>query len=298
MILEYLQPNPDPWDAIAVVVRAGYNFAGLSAAGLALYLAAFADRLAPDARAATIRMAAGFAIAGLALSVLSLFVRAGQLAGGGDPFDAVIWQAIARGRVGDAFGLRALGLALVLSWLAPARVAAVLAPIGALLIAASYAGMGHSTLYRPRQELSVLVALHLLAVAYWIGGLLPMIDAARRNDAGLIRAWARGAAVAVGVMIATGGGLIFYLVGRLDLLIAAWHGWALIAKLAFVAAALGLAIRHKLAATPALARGEPGAGAALARSIGRELAVVILVCYAAAELVSVHPLDYGHRIAS
>ena len=52
MILEYLQPNPDPWDAIAVVVRAGYNFAGLSAAGLALYLAAFADRLAPDARAA------------------------------------------------------------------------------------------------------------------------------------------------------------------------------------------------------------------------------------------------------
>jgi copper resistance protein D len=298
MILELLQPDPNAWDAVAVIVRAGYNFAGLSAAGLALFLAGFAHRLdeVPHARAA--RLLALLAVGGLVLSGLALLVRASQLSGGGDPFDDIIWTAMLRGRVGDAFGLRALGLVLVLIWAFAPRLGAVLAPIGAVLIAASYAGMGHSTLYRPRQELAVLVTVHLLAVAFWIGSLPALIDAAWRNDAGLIRAWSQAAMAAIAFMLATGAALIYLLVGRVDLLIAAWYGWALIAKLLLVCLVLGFAIRHKLAATPALERGQAGAGERLARSITLELALLALVCYAAAELVSVHPLDYGHRIPS
>jgi copper resistance protein D len=295
MILELLNPDPDPWDALAVVVRAGYNFAGLSAAGLALFLSSVGSALDETARDEMRRLLARLAIFGIALSVLALFVRAAQLSGGEDIFDETIWTAMARGRVGDAFGVRVVGFMLVLAGL---RWGAVFAPMGALLIAASYAGMGHSTLYRPRQELSVLVTLHLLAVSFWIGSLPALIAAARREDVALIRAWSRAAMLAVAVMLVTGAALIFYLVGRVDLLIAAWYGWALVAKLLLVAGLMGLAIWHKLAATPALERGQEGAGAALARSIGRELALAALVCYAAAELVAVHPLDYGHRIAS
>ena len=295
MILELLNPDPDAWDALAVVVRAGYNFAGLTAAGLALFLAGLGARLAEDARAEMRGLLARLAIFGIALSVLALFVRAAQLSGGEDFFDATIWTAMARGRVGDAFGVRVAGFLLLL---AGARGSVVFAPMGALLVAASYAGMGHSTLFRPRQELSALVTVHLLAVAFWIGSLPALIAAARREDADTIRAWSRAAMLAVAVMLATGAALIFYLVGRFDLLIAAWYGWALIAKLALVAGLLAFAIRHKLSATPALERGQAGAGDALARSIALELALAALVCYAAAELVSVHPLDYGHRIAS
>lgn len=298
MILEYLQPDPNPWEALAVVVRAGYNFAGLCAAGLALFLAGFSAYLDDSARARAGALLARMAIFGLVLSALALLVRAAQLSGGEDPFDDVIWTAMMTGRVGDAFFLRVAGLGLVLAWAAGPRAGAALAPIGAFLIAASYAGMGHSTLYRPRQELAALVTLHLLAVAFWVGSLPALIDAARRSDAALIRAWSRGAMLAVGVMLATGAGLTFYLVGSYELLIAAWHGWALIAKLILVACALLLALRHKLASTPALERGEDGAGPRLARSITLELALIVLVCYAAAELVSVHPLDYGHRIPS
>ena len=295
MILELLTPDPNAWDALAVVVRAGYNFAGLTAAGLALFLAGLGARLAEDARAEMRGLLARLAIFGIALSVLALFVRAAQLSGGEDFFDATIWTAMARGRVGDAFGVRVAGFLLLL---AGARGSVVFAPMGALLVAASYAGMGHSTLFRPRQELSALVTVHLLAVAFWIGSLPALIAAARREDAATIRAWSRAAMLAVAVMLATGAALIFYLVGRFDLLIAAWYGWALIAKLALVAGLLAFAIRHKLSATPALERGQAGAGDALARSIALELALAALVCYAAAELVSVHPLDYGHRIAS
>jgi copper resistance protein D len=295
MILELLQPDPNPWDALAVVMRAGYNFAGLCAAGLALFLASVGQALDDEARAEMRALLARLALAGLVLSVLALFVRAAQLSGGEDIFDATIWTAMARGRVGDAFALRAAGFALVL---AGARGHMVAAPMGALLIAASYAGMGHSTLYRPRQELAALVAVHLLAVSFWIGSLPALIAAARRDDAALIRAWSRAAIAAVALVFATGAALIYLLVGRVDLLVAAWYGWALVAKLVLVAGLMGFAIWHKLAAAPALESGTPGAGTALARSIARELALAALVCYAAAELVSVHPLDYGHRIAS
>lgn len=295
MILELLQPDPNPWDALAVVVRAGYNFAALSAAGLALFLSSVGLALDETARAEMRRLLARLALFGIALSVLALFVRAAQLSGGEDIFDETIWAAMLRGRVGDAFAVRLVGFVLLL---ASVRGGVVAAPIGAFLIAASYAGMGHSTLYNPRQELAALVTVHLLAVSFWVGSLPALIAAARRDDAALIRAWSRTAMFAVAVMFATGAALIFYLVGRVDLLLASWYGWALIAKLILVAGLMGFAIRHKLSATPALERGDPGAGQALARSIALELALAALVCYAAAELVAVHPLDYGHRIAS
>jgi putative copper export protein len=61
---------------------------------------------------------------------------------------------------------------------------------------------------------------------------------------------------------------------------------------------VALAVRHRFLLTPALARGEPGAGARLARSIRWEAGLALLVFWAAAEMVSVHPLDAGHRISS
>uniref|UniRef100_UPI0022EABB68 CopD family protein n=1 Tax=Falsiroseomonas oryzae TaxID=2766473 RepID=UPI0022EABB68 len=83
------------------------------------------------------------------------------------------------------------------------------------------------------------------------------------------------------------------LVRRGELLLAGWWGYAFLAKLALVAAMLALAARHRFRLAPALPRG----GAALAASIRVEAGVALLVFWAAAELVSVHPLDAGHRLA-
>lgn len=54
-----------------------------------------------------------------------------------------------------------------------------------------------------------------------------------------------------------------------------------------------LAMRNRALLTPRL--GE-GGGPVLARSIRIETVIALLVAWAAAELVSVHPLDAGHRI--
>jgi putative copper export protein len=300
MILEHLQPDASMLDGAVVVVRALYYLATLGAAGLALFAIGFGHRLEPseNARLRAVLLT-GIAV-GLTLSVLSLALRVRVLTAGASSFDAEVWAAVMRSRIGDAFWLRAAGLAMIGAAATAWRAGPALAAVGAALVFASYAAMGHSTLYNPRQELAALVVAHLALVGFWVGSLPALAWVARRRDgtsaAALIADWARAATIAVGAMIATGALLGWYLTLRLDRILDAWHGWALAAKTLLVLAALALALRNRTRLTPALARGEAAAGARLAVAIRTEMAIVALVFYAAAEMVSVHPADYGHRI--
>jgi putative copper export protein len=300
MILEYLQPDPSFLDGLAVVVRALYYVATIGAAGLVLFALGFAHRLDPAEMARLRRALLGAVAAGLLLSIAALALRVLVLTGGASVADPAVWGAVMRSRIGDAFWLRAGGLMLLGALATPWRLGPVLAAIGAALVFGSYAAMGHSMLYRPRQEIAAFVVLHLAVVAFWVGSLPPLLWVARRADgaaaAALIRDWSKAATFAVGAMIATGLLLTWYLTVRLDRILGAWHGWALGWKLLLVIAVLGLALWNRLRHTPALARREPGAGAALAISIRAEIAIILLVFYAAAEMVSVHPTDYGHRV--
>lgn len=301
MILEYLQPDARAWDGITVVVRAGYYAATLGAAGLALFFVGFAHRLEPELADRLRRWTLATALLGIGLSVLALFVQAGVLTGGESLLDRDTWDAMMVSRIGDAFYIRVAGLGLVALLATPWRVASAITAMGALMVAASYAAMGHSTLYRPRQELSALVTLHLLAVAFWVGSLPPLAWAAGQGGpraADLIARWSQIAMGAVAVVLGAGLVAAWFLVGRWHLLAASWYGWAIVAKVALVLVLLGFAAWHRLRLTPALAAGEQGAGDRLRRSIWAEAAVAALVFYAAAEMVSVHPLDYGHRVRS
>ena len=60
--------------------------------------------------------------------------------------------------------------------------------------------------------------------------------------------------------------------------------------------ALALALQNRLGHTPAAARGEPDGESRLAASIRLEIVFVLLAFRIAAEMVSVHPIDYGHRV--
>lgn len=300
MILEYLQPDPSILDGITVILRALYYVATIGAAGLVLFALGFGHRLEPGEALRLRRLLAAAILAGLALSLAALALRVLVLTAGASVTDAAVWQAVLRSRIGDAFGLRAAGLVLLAAWLTTWRVGPALAAVGAVLVLASYAAMGHSVLYTPRQEISVLVVLHLAVVAFWVGSLPPLLWVAGRQDgtaaAAFVRDWSRTATVAVLGMIATGVLLGLYLTYRPERLLDAWHGWALVAKVLVVLVALGLALANRLRHSPALTRGEAGAGSRLATSIRWEMVVIFLAFYAAAEMVSVHPVDYGHRV--
>jgi putative copper export protein len=300
MILEYLQPDPSFLDGIAVMTRALYYAATIGAAGLAFFMIGYGHRLRPAEVTRLRRTLLGAIAAGLALSVGALALRVLVLTAGASITDGAVWEVMMRSRIGDAFWMRSAGLVLLAAAVMPWRAGPAIAAVGGVLVLGSYAAMGHSMLFQPRQEIAALVVLHLGVVAFWVGSLLPLLWVAHRPDSGetvaLLHDWSRAATIAVAAMIASGVLLTWYLTVRLDLIFDAWHGWALAGKVAAVLAALALALSNRLRHTPALAQGLPGAGARLASSIRLEIVLVLMVFYIAAEMVSVHPIDYGHRV--
>lgn len=304
MMLEYLQPDPNLWDGITVVVRAAYYAASLGAAGLVFFLVLLGHTLADEERRRVSRWLAAFVVAALAAGLLAWPVRVAVLSR--DGFEGMmrwdLYAPIGRSRIGDAFFLRVGGLLLCLAALSRKQWALPVAAIGAFVVCASYAAMGHSTLYRPRQELSVFTTAHLVAVAFWIGSLIPLRIVCERSDnasvASVMDAFSKVAIGAVALLAAIGAVAAIYLIGRWDLLAASWYGWAFVAKVTVFLVLLSIAAWNKLRLTPAIRDGVPGASERLRFAIGVEIWVALLVFYAAAEMVSVHPLDYGHRIPS
>jgi putative copper export protein len=300
MIIEYLQPDASLLDGVTVLLRAGYYAATLGAAGLVMFGLGYDHRLNDAERSALRRRVLIAAALGIALSVAALMLRVLVLSGGDRLGDVEIWTAVMRSRIGDAFYVRIAGLVALMAYASGRPAGRYIAVAGVIGVVASYAAMGHSMLYRPRQEIAALVMIHLALVAWWIGALMPLAMVARRDEvvaaAALIADWSRLALGAVALTIISGGLLIWHLAPRPDLITGSWWGNGLIAKLLLVAVLLGLAAFHKLRLTPALARGEFEAGERLARSIRIEMLLVLLVFWAAAEMVSVHPIDIGHRI--
>lgn len=291
MILAALGGEASGLTAIAVPLRAAWYAASLGAAGMALFALRFGARLQAAEAGRLRRWAAGAAGLGLLAGAAGLVVQVATLAGGENLLDAEVWGLVLASRAGLATGAGALGLLAVATLAFGTRWAGA-AAVGGLIVCASYALAGHTVQATPWPVPAALLMLHLVVVACWIGSLPPLTWAVRRNGvaaASLVEVWARLAVLAVPVLLVAGLLLAVLLLGGVRPLVATPYGWALLAKVALVAALLGLAAWHRWRLTPALRVGHPGAGRRLARSIGAEAVVAVLVLYAAAELVSVSP---------
>ena len=176
MILEYLQPDASLLDGITVIIRALYYIATIGAVGLGLFAIGFGHRLEPAEAAKLRRVLFTTIVAGLVLSVAALTLRVLVLTAGASIFNADVWAAVMRSRIGDAFWLRVAGLLLLTAAATAGRVGPPITAIGALLVVASYAAMGHSMLYAPRQEIAALVVIHLAVVAFlgWVTAALAL----------------------------------------------------------------------------------------------------------------------------
>ena len=282
--------------AAAVLLRAAYYAGSLGAAGSAFFVLLFGARLEPADAARLRRWTAGVALLGLLAGSGTLAAQVWALTGEATLGDAEVWGVALLSRAGASHALGAAGLLLVAlpaataagrrAWARPAAAA------GGVLVCASYALAGHAAGSEPWPLPAGLVLLHLLAVAFWIGSLPPLAWAARREGtaaARLVRDWARLAAFAVPALAVAGLLLAALVGGGPRGLLASRYGSALAAKVALVAALLGLAAWHRFHSTPALAAGAPRAGRRLSRSIALEAAVAVLVLCATARLVSTPP---------
>ena len=282
----------DGWVAVAILAKAtGYALA-LLAMGGPLFLLVFEREANANGRALgrfVRRATAVCALALLAVLALRLGIRSARISGMGldsmtDPtMLGVVWDS----PLGAAALWRGFGAALALFALVPSRVALIPAALGAVLIAISYAQVGHS-LGEPRWLLGSLLVAHLLAAAYWVGALLPLRRVAvGAGGAALLHRFGAIATGVVGLLVAVGVSFAWFLAGSPAALLGTAYGWTLVAKVAVVAALLALAALNKLRLVPALAGGDPGAAPALRRSIAWEGAAVALILLATATLTTI-----------
>lgn len=235
---------------------------------------------------------AGLALAGLGIVVLRLGLRGAGLTGDWDGLtDPDMIGLLLETPVGAVAGWREAGFALLAIWALVPRLGHAPGLAGAAALIWSFTVVGHVS-NLPR-DWATATLVHLSMVALWIGALLPLRRMACDGDPaagpaaerfGRVAIWAVGALTLAGLLLG------WRLLGGAAPLVTTAYGWTLLAKLAVVAALLGLAAMNKLRLSPALAAGDPAAGRRLARSIEWEVAAVVAILTITAVLTIVTPL--------
>jgi putative copper resistance protein D len=283
--------SPGAWDAAAIAVKTLTYAATLGAAGAVFFLRysgtliASADRL--RIRHIVLVLSTLSVFAGAAQVMVSAGSMSGEAAGMLDgSLLRMVWQAGA----GRTNAIRAIGL-LIAALLVLSDRPSWLAFFGAAAAATSFAWTGHARSLKPDVLPVLLLNVHLLGVAFWLGALAPLSIVARDSDLPRIAATAArfGAAAVfvVGGLMAAGVTLLWILLGDFTALWGTTYGRYMIYKLAIVACLLCLAAFNKLRLTPRLRAGDSRAVRSLRASIRLELLLGVVILAITATLTTV-----------
>lgn len=266
-------------DFVAIGLRALAFAAALSAAGTAIFVWLFGESLDRSARRIR-RLAAATAAAALLLTLAHAVVEPVRLTGAWSGIaDASLHALLLGSDFGTTTAVRAFGLLAVLAGsLRRGRMGEGLALAGALLVAVSFAFMGHTSEDPQRWLLAPLLIAHLVAVAFWFGALWPLAIVARDETpaaAGAVIERFSGIAIrAVPAILVAGVAMAVLLLPGWSSLRTA-YGYSLMAKVAGFSTLMGLAALNKWRFGPGVGRGEAAAVAAFHRTIGAEWLLIV-----------------------
>ncbi len=153
-----------------------------------------------------------------------------------------------------------------------------------LLAALAPALSGHASTADPQWLMRPAVFLHALAIAIWIGALIPLGLALNRRETAALPALARFSKVipwVLGALVAAGVVLAVVQVRLPCALFDTAYGEVLIIKLVLLALLFSLAALNRWRLTEAVEAGDESAARSLVRSIAAETVIVILVFGAA-----------------
>ncbi len=283
------------------------GYAGtLGAAGAVFFLAYSGGLLAPEDGARILRLLLALLILAAVAAVARILAAAASMSGSAAGLlDVRLLSMMVHSGEGTSAGVRLLGLLFMVRALAPPGAASipamrpgVLPLLGAVLAATSFAWSGHVQALAPARLPLLILALHLLAVAFWWGALGPLLLVARGADGARIAAavahFGLMALRVVAVLVVAGACLLGFLLEQVSELWTSGYGRLVSTKLVGVAALLALAALNHWRLTPRLTRGEPGALQALTSSIRIETVAmggVLLVTAAMTTLVGPASLD-------
>lgn len=265
----------DVWDAAVILVKTVAYAATLGAAGAVFFLRYSATLIASADRLRIRNVVLGLSTLSVFAGVAQIMASAGSMSGeAAGMWDGSLLHMVWQAGAGRANAIRAIGLLLATlvvwsdrpSW--PAL-------FGAVTAASSFAWTGHAYSLNPDVFPMLLLGVHLLGVAFWLGALAPLLIVARGGDLPRIAATAArfGAAALfmVGGLMAAGVSLLWMLLGGFTALWDSTYGRFVTCKLALVACLLCLAAFNKLRLTPRLRAGDIRAVRSLRTSIRLEL---------------------------
>lgn len=292
---------PDIWDIAMILAKLALYVGLMGATGLLMVWAAFPFAVSPlgmGLRLKTAAFAVGAAVAALLGFMLQGAALTGSVGGMVDPdMLGLLWQT----PVGTALLYRLVGAALILFGLFLQRVGIWVSLAGGALALWSFATIGHVPQFHVPQfhvpelhqvGMRLLLMLHLLGIAFWVGILGPLRGLARQPEhleraAELGHQFGQVATAIVPALLLAGMVMAWLLLGTLTALPTTAYGQTLLVKLLLVAMVLGLAAANKLRFIPAMQRGDKRATRHLVRAINIETAIIFLVLAATATLTSV-----------
>lgn len=291
--------SPAIWTTAAEVLRFLLYLGFALGAGGALFAALVAPL--PEG---TRQAARHGALLGAAASLLGIGVQGGDMlaAPGLEALSApATWAAATASTV--FWRSLAVGLGLLVVALAHRqdshRTMRALGLLGALGAAAGLGLSGHST--QGGLPVQLMLAVHALAAAYWLGALPPLLALLRRDGRDslpIILRFARLAMPAVAMLLLTGVLQAALHLRDAAALVETRYGVLLLAKAALLLLLLALAGVNHWRLTPALRRRDATALSALQRSICAEIGLGLAVLAATAMLTMTSPhAGAAHRPA-
>jgi putative copper resistance protein D len=279
------------WDAAVVCAKAVTYAATLGAAG-AIFFLTYNGSLLNEQQRSRIRRLIGIGLATAALAScaripLSTASMSGDLAG---MFDVDFARMILGAGEGRATAMRIAGLTLGAFVVSSRPAFRTLALVGAAMASISFAFVGHIRGLLPNWVPTVVLCMHLLCVAFWLGALAPLLIAAREGAGSQVAALAlRFGNIAVGVvllLLSAGASLLWILIGDGAGFWSSGYGSMMVIKLLFVAVVLGLAAVNKLRLTPGLLSGHAKAIVQFRRTLRAEMLFAALILLTTATLTT------------
>jgi putative copper export protein len=277
-------------DVLSVILRAMSFVLLFQAAGVAIFVALFARRLA-SSRGEVRRLGQAAALAAMVLVAAHYAVEAarmaGEMSGMWDPtLQGMAWNSTARA----ALICRLLGLLLIAVGLQGASPRSTIVAVGgAMLATVAFTLTGHTSVNAHRGALATLLMLHLLVVAFWFGALWPLYLAsvretpARASD--VIERFTAVATWLVPVILFAGIVMAVLLLPNISAL-SQPYGELLIVKVLGFAALMGLAAANKWRLGPALVSGTAQSGRRFRRSVATEYVLIAAVLTITAVMTS------------
>jgi putative copper export protein len=267
-------------DLVSVLVRALSFIALFQAAGIVMFLAIFSRDL-EAARQPIRRLGRAAAISGIVLVTGHFSLEAARMAGAlSGVFDASLQLLVLDSPMAVAAALRIAGLVAI--WTALRRAGSIdgigmqLGLGGTIMIIAGFLFVGHTAIHPDRIWLAALLGLHLGAVAFWFGALLPLLMISRHERGTratqIAERFSRIASWWVPGILAAGVVLTLLLIDRWTVFRES-YGQLLLAKLAAFLVLMVFAALNKWRYAPFIAK--PAVAVAFQRSIKAEC---VLIC--------------------